>query len=329
MKDLLQFTDRGMYSPPTGVYIDPRRPVDKALITHGHSDHSRQGHGVYCCAERSVPILRHRLGRDIRVESYPYGERFRLGDATVSFHPAGHVIGSAQVRIEYGGRVAVVTGDYKLVDDGLCTPFEPVPCDEIVTECTFGLPVYQWPEQETLYREINNWWRECREHEIIPVLGAYSLGKAQRILKHLDTNIGHIFTHGAIEKMTEVFRGNGYDLPETKRVDSGTNRKAVLGGFVLATPSALRTSWMKRFGEVSTALASGWMALRGMRRRRNVDRGFPLSDHADWKGLNRVIEQSGAERVYVTHGYTEIFSRWLREQGYDAVAYRVPPKIKI
>lgn len=312
---VLSFTDRGIYCPAGDFYIDPWRPVDRALITHGHADHARPGHARYLATAAAAPVLRHRLG-DITLDTIGYGEARRIGGAAVSFHPAGHVPGSAQIRVEVAGEVWVVSGDYKTEADGLCEAFEPLPCDAFITESTFGLPVFRWQPQAEVAAEINGWWRASAAAGITPVLGAYSLGKAQRLLALLED--GPILTHGAVEATTEVLRAQGYRLPQTIQVTPDLDAKAHPGAIVLAPPAAMGTPWMRRFGAVSTGFASGWMQLRGVRRRRSVDRGFVVSDHADWAGLTEAIRATGAERIFVTHGYTEIFSRWLGECGYDA-----------
>ena len=314
---VLQFTDRGIYCPEGGFHIDPWRAVERALVTHGHADHARDGMGRYLATEAAAPVMRHRLG-DIALETIPYGEPRRVGGATVSFHPAGHVPGSAQIRVEVAGEVWVASGDYKVAADGLSEPFEPVPCHAFVTESTFGLPVFEWRPQAEVAEAVNAWWRANAAEGRHSVLGAYALGKAQRVLASVDPSIGPILTHGAIENTNAVLRAQGYDLPDTIRVTAETRGRDHPGALVMATPSAMGGPWMRRFAGASTAFASGWMALRGVRRRRAADRGFVMSDHADWRGLNEAIGATGAERVFVTHGYTAIFARWLRERGYDA-----------
>ncbi|WP_413720444.1 ligase-associated DNA damage response exonuclease [Silicimonas sp. MF1-12-2] len=314
---VLTFSERGIYCPAGDFFIDPWRPVDRALITHGHSDHARSGMGRYLSTHSAAPVIRHRLG-EVALETVAYGEARRIGDASVSFHPAGHVPGSAQIRVEVGGEVWVVSGDYKVVADGVSEPFEPIDCHTFITECTFGLPVFKWNTPEAVADEINRWWAANREAGRFSICGAYALGKAQRILASLDPSVGPILTHGAIENTNAVLRGQGIALPETVRVTPELDVKAYSGAFVLATPSALGSTWAGRFRPASTAFASGWMALRGVRRRRAADRGFVMSDHADWEGLNSAIRATGCERVFVTHGYTSVFRRWLGEQGYDA-----------
>lgn len=314
---VLSFTDRGIYCPAGDFFIDPWRPVNRALITHGHSDHARPGHARYLSTDAAAPVIRHRLG-DISISTVCYGETLRIGGAAVSFHPAGHVPGSAQIRIEVGGEVWVVSGDFKTEADGLSEPFESVRADAFITECTFGLPVFEWAPQADVAAEINAWWTANAADGRASILGAYALGKAQRLLTCLDPTIGPILTHGAVEAVNEVLRGQGLPLPPTIRVTPEMDPSAHPGALILATPSALGTSWARRFGPTSEAFASGWMRLRGVRRRRAADRGFVMSDHADWSGLNTAIAATGAERVFVTHGYTSQFRRWLETQGYDA-----------
>ncbi len=314
---VLSVTDQGIYCAAGDFHIDPWRPVDRALITHGHADHARPGHRAYLATHAAAPVIRHRLG-DVRMETIGYGEARRIGDASVSFHPAGHVPGSAQIRVEVAGQVWVASGDYKTAPDGLSEPFEPVPCHGFITECTFGLPVFSWAPQAQVMSDIDAWWAANAAEGRASVLGAYSLGKAQRILANVDNAIGPILTHGAIEATNAVLRAQGLDLPDTIQVTPETDPREYPDALVLATPSALGTPWMRRFGPTSTAFASGWMQLRGVRRRRAADRGFVLSDHADWDGLNTAIRATGAETVLVTHGYTAPFRRWLTDQGYDA-----------
>ena len=314
---VLTFTERGIYCPAGDFFIDPWRPVARALITHGHADHAREGHGRYLCTDAAAPVMRHRLG-EITLETIRYGETRRIGDAEVSFHPAGHIPGSAQIRVAVRGEVWAVSGDYKVTPDGFCEAFEPVRCHAFVSECTFGLPVFKWRPQTEVAAEINAWWAGNAAAGRTSILGAYSLGKAQRLLALVDPGIGPILTHGAVEATNRVLRGQGYALPETLHVTPEMRGRDHPGALVIAPPSALGTPWARRFGPASTGFASGWMRMRGVRRRRAADRGFVLSDHADWDELHQAIRETGAEKIFVTHGYTDIFARWLNHAGWDA-----------
>lgn len=317
---LLRVDQNGLWCEAGGFHIDPWNPVSKALITHGHSDHARWGSAAYLCAAPSARILQLRLGPDARIETLPYGERIAIGEVSVSFHPAGHVLGSAQIRVEHKGEVWVVSGDYKLSADATCAPFEPLRCHTFVTESTFGLPIYRWPSEASVFASINDWWRSNRERGLCSVVFAYPLGKSQRVLSGLDPAIGPIFCHGAVERMNRVYRETDVALPETLytgMVDRGYDWSR---GIVIAPPSAQGSTWMRRFGPVSTGMASGWMRIRGKRRHRPMDRGFVLSDHADWPELQRAISATGAECVLVTHGYRAPMVRWLEEQGKQARA---------
>ncbi len=314
---VLTFTEKGIYCPAGDFYIDPWRPVERALITHGHADHARWGMGTYLATDAALPVMRHRLG-DISAQGVRYGEVLQLGDARVSFHPAGHVPGSAQIRVEVRGEVFVASGDYKVVDDGLSEPFEPVKCHHFITESTFGLPVFRWADQSEVAADINAWWAACAAAGKTAFLGAYALGKAQRLLSMLDPAIGPILTHGAVEATNAVLRAQGLSLRDTLQATADVKPKDHPGAIVLAPPSALGSAWARKFGPQETAFASGWMAVRGIRRRRAGDRGFVISDHADWAGLLWAIKQTEAENIYVTHGYTDILTRYLAENGWSA-----------
>ncbi|MCP4121921.1 MAG: ligase-associated DNA damage response exonuclease [Bacteroidetes bacterium] len=314
---LLTFTPKGIYCAQADVFIDPWRKVKRALVTHGHSDHASPGHSHYLCASSSVPVLRQRLG-EISVDGLDYGRQLAINGVQFSFHPAGHVVGSAQIRVEYRGEVWVASGDYKVEDDGVSEPFEAVPCHTFITESTFGLPLYQWKPQAEIIREINAWWSMNKAEGKVSVIGAYSLGKAQRIIGNIDTSIGKIFCHPAVSKMNRAIRTCGIELPDTIEVKDSIDPGDYSGNLVVTPSTGSDAPWRQQVRNIELAGASGWMQLRKMRRSRSSGTGFVLSDHADWKGLNQAIEATGAERVYVTHGYTEIFSRWLKEKGYDA-----------
>lgn len=318
---LLKFTDKGIYCPPAKVYLDPWKPVDKALITHGHADHSRWGHKKYITHFDNVPIISHRLG-DINVHGVAHGESFTINNVNFSFHPAGHIPGSCQIRVEHKGEVWVFTGDYKTENDGISTPYIPIECDTFITECTFGLPAFKWREQKDVMHDVNTWCAQNHAENKTSILFAYSLGKAQRLIKHLDTSQMKIYCHGAVFKMTEVLR-ELIDFPQTHLITRETTKKEVAGHIVVAPPSAHGSAWMRKFVPYATASASGWMTFRGARRRRAIDKGFVLSDHCDWDGLLESIDATGCENVITTHGYQDIFARYLREErGLNAISER-------
>jgi len=317
-RQLLELTDKGLYCAVGNFFIDPIKRVQKALITHAHSDHSISGHDSYLATKSSELVMKARLGNNLNLQLVAYGEEINICGVKISFHPAGHILGSAQIRIEYKGEVWVASGDYKLEADKTCEQFEPIKCHVFISEATFGLPVYRWPEVHSVFSEINTWWLENQRMGKTSIIFAYSLGKAQRILSSVNEQIGTIFTHGAVENINTAYRDSFIKLPETTYVGTVSNNKDFEGSLVIAPPSAQHVNWLKRFGHYSTAFASGWMLARAGRRRRGLDRGFVLSDHADWTGLLKAIKATEAERVLVTHGYTNQLSRWLNENGVNA-----------
>jgi len=328
--DLIIERPAGLYCPPGDFYIDPWRPVDRAVITHAHADHARTGHGHYLASAKSAGVLRSRLGR-INLQTAAYGEVIEHRGVRVSLHPAGHVLGSAQVRVEHGGRVWVASGDYFVsgaADDHnlTCDPFEPVRCDCFITESTFGLPVYRWRPQREVYADINAWWSANAEAGRASLLMGYSFGKAQRLLAGLDERIGPIVVHAAVEPLNRAYRAEGVRLPATQLISEVSDKASLRRAIAIGPPSVQDSSWARSFTvggvEASDAFASGWMQLRGARRRHAVDRGFVMSDHADWPGLQRAIAATGAERVIVTHGYEAVMVRWLEQQGLQAGSFR-------
>ena len=322
LMDLVIARPEGLYCPPGDFYIDPWRAVERSVITHGHGDHARTGNSHYLAAEPGAGILRARLGQDINLQTLAYGETLKHQGVTLSFHPAGHVLGSGQVRLEYEGEVWVASGDYKVEPDGTCAPFEPVRCHTFITESTFGLPIYRWQPQAEIFAEINHWWRANQQQGKASVLFCYAFGKAQRILHGIDSTLGPIVAHGSVEPLNHVYRDAGIFIPPTLYAgDIKKNDPLLRQALILAPPSAGGSTWMRRFGDYSDAFASGWMRLRGPRRRRGVDRGFVLSDHADWPGLLWAIEQTGAERVMVTHGSVATLVRYLSDKGLNAQGF--------
>lgn len=313
---LLQETSSGLYCPAGDFYIDPWRNVSRAVITHAHADHARRGSSRYLTTHEGRQVLRTRMGADAVIDAVPYEEAVVLNGVRISLHPAGHVLGSAQVRIEYRGEVWVVSGDYKVEPERTCRAWEPVRCHTFVTESTFGLPVYRWPDACRVLEEINGWWRNCREENRVAMLFAYSLGKAQRVLAGLDPSIGRIICHSAVEQVNRDYRESGVSLPNTELGGASLSPAEREGVLVIAPPSVSDSVWQRKFGAISTAMASGWMMTRGIRRRQSVDRGFVLSDHADWPGLMKAIHASEAGQILVTHGQTGPMVRWLNEQGF-------------
>ncbi len=309
---LITVRPEGLYCEAGNFFIDPWRPVDTALITHAHSDHARSGSSHYVATAVSAGILHDRLGSAISLTGVQYGETLKLGNTWVSFHPAGHVLGSAQIRVESGDQVWVVSGDYKRCADPTCDPFEVVPCNTFITEATFGLPIYRWEPGSETCRQVCAWWQS--EPERPSLLFCYAFGKAQRVLSELQQWCDRpIYLHGAIHVLTEIYRQVGVPMAATKPVSAMSRDYKFAGDLILAPPSAYRSSWMKRFPQPQTAFASGWMAVRGARRRRGYERGFVLSDHADWRSLVATVRATGASTVYVTHGQTEVLSRYLSE----------------
>jgi putative mRNA 3-end processing factor len=321
--DLITVRPEGLYCAAGGFHVDPWRPVDRAVITHAHGDHARTGSAHYLASQQSAAVLRQRLG-DISLDTLPYGARVRIKDVTVSLHPAGHVLGSAQVRIEHRGDVWVVSGDYKLDDDPTCDGFEPVRCHTFISESTFGLPIYRWRAPQRIVDDIAAWWRVNADANRVSMLFCYAFGKAQRVQAGLAQcgalDIGPLVLHGAIEPLNRAYREAGVMLPRGRRV-TDVDAQSLRRALVLAPPSAAGSPWLRRFGEFSDGFASGWMQLRGARRRRALDRGFVLSDHADWPGLNRAIAATGASRIIVTHGNVPVIVRWLSERGLRAEAF--------
>jgi putative mRNA 3-end processing factor len=319
--DLLQVDERGIACGRGAFHVDPWAPTETAVLTHAHSDHARPGMGVYHCTASGAAIVRKRLGAEARIVPHEFGERFALGDATVSLHPAGHVLGSSQVRVEVDSEVWVVSGDYKRAEDPTTRAFEVVPCDVFVSEATFALPIYRWPEPEEEIDRLVDAWKGAAEAGRPTVLFAYSLGKAQRVLSLLARRgdlVGPILTHGAVEGINALYRDAGVALPETSLAASLPKRASTAGALIVAPPSTAGSPFIKRFTGATHAFASGWMRLRGPRRRRAIDLGVVISDHADWPALLSTIAETGAKRIRLTHGHSLPLSRHLREEGLDA-----------
>lgn len=315
---LIQTSPAGLYCPPGDFYIDPWRPVQRAIITHAHADHARVGSGQYFCAEKGLLLLQHRLGADSQFQPMPYGQPFEINGVKVSLHPAGHILGSAQVRVEAEGQVWVISGDYKRDPDPTCDPFEVVPCNSFITEATFALPIYRWQPTPQTAQEIYDWWMACRRKNRTALLFCYALGKSQRVLAELMRYTDEpVYLHGAVDGLTRIYRDSGVQMLPTVAVTEA-EKKALPGELVLAPPSAFRSIWMKRFKELETGFASGWMRVRAGKRQRGYDRGFVLSDHADWPQLLQTVQETQAKQIWVTHGKADLMVRYLNDAGYNA-----------
>ncbi len=318
MTSLVQSTQQGLYCHAGDFYVDPCSAVERAVITHAHADHARPGSTFYLSSQPGESLLRERLGAAANIESLPYGESNSLHGVRVSLHPAGHILGSAQVRIEHRGEVCVVSGDYKTVPDRTCTPLEVLRCNSFISESTFALPIYRWPAESLVFEDIHRWWRLNQDRNRTSIIFAYSLGKSQRLLAGLDASVGPILVHGAVARYLQHYVNAGVSLPSLEKA-TDVNARAHRGrALVLAPPLARGNAWLNKFGETATAMASGWMRIRGMRRRRTLDAGFVLSDHADWEGTLSVIHATGAQEILATHGYSAILAHWLGEQGLQA-----------
>lgn len=319
MDPLIIGTDKGLYCPAGEFYIDAWGAVERNVVTHAHSDHARRGSRQYLAARDGDLVLRHRLGSDINLTAIPYGESVELNGVKVSLHPAGHVLGSAQVRVEHRGQVWVASGDYKIQSDPTCAPFELVRCHTFITECTFGLPIFRWLEPQQVVDQIHEWWQANRAAGRTSVLLGYTLGKAQRLLASLDPSIGPILLHGGVSGMVDVYRQSGVKLPPAEYASAELAKKhRGQGAIVIAPPSALNSTWIRKFAPYSAGVASGWMQVRGFRRRGGADRGFVFSDHVDWPGLMQTIAATGAEQIIATHGTTATIVRYLTEKGIES-----------
>ncbi len=314
---MLNFTDKGIYCPQGDFYIDPWKPVKNAVITHAHSDHARWGSENYLCHRDTLPLLQLRLGNN-NYQAVAWGESVMMNGVKISLHPAGHIIGSSQIRVEYNGEVWVVSGDYKTEDDGISGAIEIVKCHVFITESTFGLPIYKWRSQQEIFTDIQNWILKNKKDKKNSVLIGYSLGKAQRLLPCIAAVSPEIFVHGAIWNVHEALVNARFKLPSVKRVEPDMTKEMFKESVILAPPGADGSPWMKRFSDYETGVCSGWMQVRGNYRRRNADAGFALSDHADWKGLLEVCRATGAHKIFATHGFQSAFSRYLNENGIEA-----------
>ena len=315
-KSLLKITRNGLYCDQGDFYIDPCRSVDKAIITHAHSDHARSGHRNYLACSESRSLLKLRIGENISLETLNYGEQINIDGVKLSFHPAGHILGSSQVRIEYNNEVVVVSGDYKLEPDKTCVAFEPLKCNTFISECTFGLPVYNWCSQQEVFDDINLWWKNNKEDGFTSILFGYTLGKSQRLLSGLDESIGPISVFDNIEQINRCYKDAGIKFPNYMNVRD-LNIVQHKGSMIIAPPNLINSGTLRKFGQIRTAFASGWMQVRKQKKSRGFGYGFVLSDHADWEEINKTIDETGADSIWLDHGYTFVLSQWLKEKGKD------------
>ena len=314
---LIKFTKKGIFCPQGKFYLDPWYPVDYAVISHGHADHARWGMKHYLCHADSESILKHRLGAAIKVDCLDYNKARIINGVSVSFHPAGHVIGSAQIRLEYKGYVVVFSGDYKTQPDFITTPFEPVKCHTFITESTFGLPIYHWKSEINLQTELQQWVATNKKNNRTSVFFGYSLGKAQRLMSLLD-GVDDLYVHRAIQNLNEAITNSGISIPKTNLLTNDFDKAAVQNKIIIMPPGLLGSRLLKRVPNAATALCSGWMQIRGNKRWQAVDAGFTVSDHADWNGLISAVKATEAQQVYVTHGSQAVFSKYLNEIGIKA-----------
>jgi putative mRNA 3-end processing factor len=318
-EDLLQKTSSGLYCKPGGFHIDPIRPVDRAVITHGHSDHARPGHGRVLATQETLDMMRLRYGPDFAgsIQAAAYGETFDLGGVSVTLHPAGHVLGSAQVAVETGGLTIVASGDYKNVTDPTCVPFALVRCDVFITEATFALPVFRHGNPDHEVAKLLHSLKLFPERAHL--VGAYSLGKAQRLIA-LTRKAGDdrpIYLHGALAALTGYYQSRGITLGDVRPAREA-KKPELAGAIALCPPSALKELWSRRFPDPVTAFASGWMRVRARARQRGIELPLVISDHADWDGLTSTIAATGASEVWVTHGQEDALVHWSASRGLNA-----------
>ena len=324
---LVRLTDNGLFCEIGGFYVDPLKSVDKALITHAHSDHARPGSRSYLTVKQGELLLKQRLGNRINLQTVNYAKYIYLNGVKVSFHPAGHILGSSLIRrIENNGEVWVISGDYKIEKDLTCEKYEPIKCNTLITESTFGLPIFKWTSQNEIFNDINSWWRKNKDSGTTSIIYSYALGKAQRIISGLDSSIGTIYTHSAVGIINQCYRNSGINLPETQNISEVVCEDLTPGSVIIAPPSSDSKQWIGKFSCLSSAFVSGWMQIRKNRKRASFDRGFPLSDHADWEGLLQAIKESGAERILITHGYSSQLAKWLSKNGYNAGVFETSLK---
>lgn len=311
---LLNLNENGLFCEQANVYIDPIRKVKNAILTHAHSDHARSGMENYLAHKTNNQVLKSRIGANISLQLLDYNEIIDINGVKISLHPAGHIPGSSQIRLSYKSEIWVVAGDYKLNDDQLSTKFETVSCTHFISESTFGLPIFNWKPEKEVFHELNEYWFNCSQNQEILVVAAYSLGKAQRIIKNLNRDIGTIYCHSAICEMNLALESQGLTFGNWTRLDLNKIKELPKNSVIVCPPNAIGALRDKNIQYLNYVSCSGWMALRGTKNWGNFDAGFVLSDHADWNELETACLNTGAENIFVTHGYVEVFSRFMQEK---------------
>ncbi len=318
--DLVVSSELGLYCPFGDFFIDPLRPVHRALVTHGHSDHARRGSKEYLTQENGVGILKERLGRNQSISGIPYNQEIRIKDAIVSFHPAGHILGSSQIRIEVNGEVWVVSGDYKTTPDPTCEPFTPVRCHTFVSESTFALPIYHWETEAELVRQIQSFVNQNKKDNVLTVLCGYSLGKAQRLLKAVDSD--NVYLSPSVFRMTKEYESAGVQFKAYREFKGKEKKSDWSNGVLITPPQTIPIDYFQELDiEFRAAFASGWMSQSGSNQMQSYSAGFAMSDHADWEGLNMAVRESGAERIIVHHGFSKPWIRYLCEKGFNVLTF--------
>ena len=321
---LFKISEAGLFCPRGAFYVDPWAPVATAIITHAHADHAVKGSRRYITAESGRRVLWSRMGLHARIDGLAFGDAIDINGVKVSLHPAGHILGSAQVRAEYKGEIWVISGDYKVAPDVTCEAFEPIRCHTFVTESTFARPIFHWEPQHATFDKIHEWWRSNQEQGVASFLYGYSLGKSQRLLAGLDLKTGPVFVHRDIEAVNELYRQSGVPLPSVRTPNSGMTSEEWSRAMILQPPAARWAQGFPHVGNFSSGFASGWMVLPEGNHARRVHQGFALSDHADHGELISAVKATGADQVWVTHGYIDEFVTELRSFGLNAVAMRTP-----
>ena len=309
--DLIKYTSSGLYCELADLWIDPNKPVKRAIITHAHMDHFTFGCEEYISTYETAIILKERIGKGINIKTYDFCEDFKINGINFSLHPSGHILGSSQIKLTLADEKWLITGDFKRQRDETCKEYEKVKTDFIISESTFGLPIFKWDEPQNTATDITKWVNSSQEKTSI--LFCYSLGKAQRLLNEISkTNFKNkIYTHSTIHKMNNCYKKLGVEVIDTRKFDQKKNNEDLKGSLILLPPSLNKNSFIKNFKEIQTGFASGWMSIRARRKRSGYDKGFAISDHADWEAILNTIKESKAKNVFFHHGDSEALNRYL------------------